>query len=97
MDTHLLRALIIAPDDELRAGLDRRIADSGHVLVLKSLDRYPDFEEASGAIRAHGIHVVFLDIASNPAVIELAAELQRAFPGLATVALHYLHALAGGS
>ena len=96
MDTHLLRALVIAPDDELRYGLDRRVAASGQVVVLKVLDRYPDLDEAAGAIRAHAVHVVFLDIASNPAVIELAMELQRTFPGLSTVALHYGQGLAGG-
>ena len=95
MDTSSLRALVIAPDEELRYGLERRIAESGRVLVLKVLDRYPDFEEAAGAVRAHAIHIVFLDIASNPAVIELASELQRAFPGLSTVALHYQQASGG--
>ncbi len=96
MDGNLLRAILISPDEDLRYGLGQRIANSGQVLVLKVLDRYPDVEEAAGAIRAHAAHVVFLDIASNPAVIELAGELQRAIPGLATVALHYGHGLAGG-
>ena len=89
MDAQLLRAILISPDEELRYGLGRRIAESGQVLVLKTLDRYPDLKEAAGAVRAHAAHVVFLDIASNPAVIELASELQRAVPGLETVALHY--------
>ena len=96
MDTQLLRALVISPDGDLRHGLDRRIAESGQVLVLKTLDRYPEFEDAAGAVRAHAIHVLFLDIASNPAAIELASELQRAFPGLSTVALHYGLGLTGG-
>ncbi len=96
MDAHLLRAIIISPDDQLRCGLERRIVESGQVLVLKTLDRYPDFEEASGAVRAHAAHVLFLDVASNPAAIELATELQRAVPGLCTVALHYSQGLAGG-
>ena len=89
METQSLRALLISPDDDLRHRLEQRIAESGHVLILKSLDRYPDFEEAAGAIRAHAIHVVFLDICSNPSVIELASELQSKIPGLSSVALHY--------
>ena len=97
MDAQILRSLVIAPDEELRCGLERRIAESGQVLVLKTLYRYPDFEEAAGAVRAHAAHVVFLDVASNPAVIELASELQRAIPGLAIVALHYGQGLAGGA
>ena len=88
MDGQLLRAIIIAPDEDLRYGLERRVAESGQVLVLKALDRYPDLEEASGMIRAHAAHVVFIDIASNRAVIELASELQSAIPGLSIVALN---------
>jgi Flp pilus assembly CpaE family ATPase len=89
MNTQLLRAVVIAPDEELRQALDGRIVETGRVLVLKTLDRYPDLNEAGGAVRAHAAHVVFFDIASNPAAIEVAAELQRTVPGLYVVAMHH--------
>ena len=92
----LLRAIIISPDEELRIALERRIAQSGQVLVLKTLDHYPEIEDAAGTVRAHAAHVVFLDIASNPAVIELGSELQRTIPGLCAVAVHYSQGLASG-
>ena len=96
MDTHLLRAIVISPDTTLRRSLERRIADSGGVLVLKTLDRYPDIEEAAGAVRAHAAHAVFIDVASNPNMIAMASQLQRSVPGLSAVALHYEGGFGGG-
>jgi pilus assembly protein CpaE len=90
METHqILRAIILAPDPELTRGLERRIASSGRVLVVKTLDRYLSSEETAGAIRAHSAQVMFVDVASNPAAIDLASHLQRVIPGLSAVALDY--------
>ena len=85
----ILRAVLIAPDSELGRGLERRIASSGRVMVLKTLERYLSAEETAGTIRAHSAHVVFVDVASNPAAIELVSHLQRVIPGLSAVALDY--------
>jgi len=87
---------VISPDTTLRRSLERRIADSGGVLVLKTLDRYPDIEEAAGAVRAHAAHAVFIDVASNPNMIAMASQLQRSVPGLSAVALHYEGGFGGG-
>jgi pilus assembly protein CpaE len=95
MDNHLLRAIVIAPDEYLRITLERRAADSGRVVVLKTLDRYPELKEAAAIVRAHAAHVVFMEIASNPLVIGLASELQSAVPGLRIVAVHYSDGLTG--
>ncbi|HEY3743924.1 MAG TPA: hypothetical protein VGL53_28970 [Bryobacteraceae bacterium] len=91
----ILRAIVIAPDEYLRVAFEDAASESGRVLVLKSLDRYPDAGEAAAVVRAHAAQVVFIDIASNPVLIGLAAELHRAIPGLVTVALHYTDALTG--
>lgn len=91
----ILRAIVIAPDEYLRAAFESVAAESGRVLVLKSLDRYPDAAEAASVVRAHAAQVVFIDIASNPVLIGLAVELHKAVPGLVTVALHYTDGLTG--
>ena len=89
MDQRILRAIIISPDADLARGLERRIASSQRALVVKTLDRYLNFEESQGAVRAHSAQVIFVDVASNPAAIELASHLQRVTPGLAAVAVGY--------
>jgi pilus assembly protein CpaE len=89
MGHQILRAVLIAPDVELAGALERRIASSGHAMVLKTLDRYPLADEAAGAMRAHGAQLLFIDVASNPAAIELASHLQSVIPGLCAVALNY--------
>ncbi len=84
----MLRAFIIAPDPALRSGLEERINETGHVLVLRSLDRYPAIEEVERLHRAHSPHVVFLDIASDPEMVGAAAQLQKSLPGIQVVALN---------
>ncbi|MBI3684655.1 MAG: hypothetical protein HY235_30160 [Acidobacteria bacterium] len=85
----MLRGVILAPDAELRHGVEARIADTGHVLLLRSFDHYLSLEELHRFHRAHAPQVLFLDIASNPDMLDLAAQLGRVLPGVLGAALHH--------
>lgn len=84
----MLRGVVIAPDQELRRLIEARIAETGHVLLLRSFDRYLTPDELRGFQRAHAPQVIFLDVASDPRIIETAAQLARPDSAALPVALH---------
>ncbi|MBI4902191.1 MAG: hypothetical protein HY820_01060 [Acidobacteria bacterium] len=85
----MLRGFIISPDQTLRKGLEARIAESGHVLALRTFERYMTVEEIERLQRAHSPQVLFLDIASDPEMLAVAAQLTRLLPGIQITALHH--------
>lgn len=85
----MLRGVIIAPDRMLRETLEKRVAESGHVVLIKSFDHYLRPDELEGFCRAHSPHAVFLDVATMPDKIALATHLQRLFPNSHPVALDF--------
>ncbi|MBL8176238.1 MAG: hypothetical protein JNK48_16285 [Bryobacterales bacterium] len=83
----MLRGVVIAPDAALRFGIEDAIAATGHVLLLRSFDRYLSVEEMQGYHRAHAPQVLFLDVATNAEMVAAAGALVKALPGLQVVAL----------
>lgn len=83
----MIRALLIAPSEDLAAALEPRFAAPGAPCVLKHFRRYPAIEDLAGAIRAHEPHAVFVDIAGDPTAIRVAGEMQRRWPAVTFVAI----------
>jgi pilus assembly protein CpaE len=85
----MIRILIIAPNPELASQLHARMQQApamARAVVLKSFDRYPPWEELSGAIRAHDPQAVFVDISSDPTAIRVTGEMQSRWPGIGFIA-----------
>lgn len=85
----MLRGVIVAPDRMLREGLEKRVAESGHVVLVRSFDHYLRAEEMDGLYRAHSPHLIFFDLSTMPEKLALAAETGKLFPGVHVVALHH--------
>lgn len=85
----MLRAVIVAPDRMLREGIEKRIAESGQVVLVRSFDHYLRAEELEGIYRAHSPHLIFFDLATLPEKVALAAQTGKLFPGTQAVALHH--------
>ncbi|MDX1984725.1 MAG: hypothetical protein SFV51_30915 [Bryobacteraceae bacterium] len=85
----MLRGVIVSPNRQLREGLERRVAESGKVVVLKSCEHYPRLEELEGLERAHSPQVIFFDVATMPEKVALIAELNRQIPYAQVVAIHH--------
>jgi pilus assembly protein CpaE len=83
----MIRAILIAPDLELRSQLEARLAETGQMVLLRSFDRYLSFEEVQRFARAHSPHAVLLDVESNPAAIPLAANIARHIASAKVIAL----------
>ena len=82
----MIRGLLIAPTAELGAKLRARMTNSGRIVLVKSFDRYPPWEELAGAIRAHDPQVVFIDISADPSAIRVTGEMQVRWPAVSFVA-----------
>jgi pilus assembly protein CpaE len=84
----MMRGLIISPDRELASQLDRVLADSGSVSVIRSVDRYPGSVELTRFVRAHAPHVVFVSMESVSSAGGIQAALQEALSGIQIIAIH---------
>jgi pilus assembly protein CpaE len=84
----MMRGLIISPDRELASQLDRVLADSGSVSVIRSVDRYPGSVELTRFVRAHAPHVVFVSMESVSQAGGIQAALQEALSGIQIIAIH---------
>jgi len=84
----MIRGLIISPDRELASQLDRVLADSGSVSVIRSVDRYPGSVELTRFVRAHAPHVVFVSMESVSSAGGIQAALQEALSGIQIIAIH---------
>jgi pilus assembly protein CpaE len=84
----MMRGVIISPDRELASQLDRVLADSGSVSVIRSLDRYPGSVELTRFVRAHAPHVVFVSMESVSSAGGIQAALQEALSGIQIIAIH---------
>jgi pilus assembly protein CpaE len=81
--------VIISPDRQLREGVERGIAASDKVVLLKSYEHYLRLEELEGVQRAHAPQVVFFDAATAPERISILPELARQLPYAQVVALSH--------
>ncbi len=84
----MMRGLIISPDRELASQLDRVLADSGSVSVIRSVDRYPGSVELTRFVRAHAPHVVFVSMESISSAGGIQAAVQEALSGIQIIAIH---------
>jgi pilus assembly protein CpaE len=84
----MMRGVIISPDRELASQLDRVLADSGSVSVIRSVDRYPGSVELTRFVRAHAPHVVFVSMESVSSAGGIQAALQEALSGIQIIAIH---------
>jgi pilus assembly protein CpaE len=84
----MLRGFLVAPNRDLRSGLQARIADSGQVVLLRTFERYLTDEELHRFGRAHNPHLLFLDIETDPDVLEITQKLPDLLPNTQLVVLH---------
>ena len=85
----MIRILIIAPNAELGSELRVRMQaapGAARVVLMKSFDRYPPWEELAGAMRAHDPQAVFVDISADPSAIRITGEMQGRWPAVSFVA-----------
>lgn len=86
----MLRGILISPDQGLRRGVEARIADSGHILLVRTFDRYLTIDELQRLQRAHSTQLILLDIGSDEATVTLASQFTKMFPGTPIVALAHV-------
>lgn len=84
----MLRAILVCPNSPLRCQLSQLFQEAGGLGVVRSFDRYPDYEELAGFIRAHQPHVIFFDYQNVEQAGALSARLMREQPHLNQVAVN---------
>lgn len=84
----MLRGLVICPDSDLAERLEQALSETGQIVLVRDLDRYPTELEFMRFARAHAPQVVFLSTESLPQATEIIRLVDREFPGLQLVAVH---------
>jgi pilus assembly protein CpaE len=85
----MIRVLLIAPSADLGTKLRKRMQEApgaNRVVLMKSFDRYPPWDELAGAMRAHDPQAVFVDISSDSSAIRVTGEMQSRWPSVSFVA-----------
>ena len=85
--TAIIRALLIAPDAELRAAVLQPLSEVDWVAVARKLDSYPEELDLERAIRTHLPHVLLIDVQSLERGLETVRLAERLVPGIQAVAL----------
>jgi pilus assembly protein CpaE len=86
----MLRTVIICPDRELGANLERGLEEAGGIGMLRNMDRYPSTLELQRFVRAHPPDVIFLGVQSMDQVSGLIETLASVAPGTQIVAIDRL-------
>jgi pilus assembly protein CpaE len=83
----MLRSIIISPDRESAAYLQRVVAQHDGLSVVHVLDRYPDAVELSRLLSSHGPQVVFIDAMVPSQATNVARNIDHLIPGVQVVAV----------
>ena len=84
----LLRSIIISPNQELAARLERALAATGEVSVGRTLHRYPTAIDLVRTLRAHAPEAVFLSFEGLEKAQEAVQLLESEAEGIQIVAVH---------
>jgi|SRR5579883_385684 pilus assembly protein CpaE len=87
-ETNLLRSIIICPDQDMAARLERALEATGEVSVGRSLHRYPTAIDLVRTLRAHAPEAVFLSFETLEKARETVQLLESEAAGIQIVAVH---------
>jgi pilus assembly protein CpaE len=83
----MLRAIVICPDVELNAALDRTLSEIGIVVITRVMDRYPNSLELVRFLRAHAPQVVFVSTEAMNRANDAVREIEKTTPGVQVIAI----------
>jgi Flp pilus assembly CpaE family ATPase len=88
MGITMLRGVIICPDQELGKDLADALAATQRVVVVRTLDHYPDGVDLARFLRAAAPEIVFLSAESTQESLELTSRIEAQAPGTVIVAIN---------
>jgi pilus assembly protein CpaE len=86
--SELFKSLIICPDQELSGRLDEALRATGHVNVVRTMDRYPDAVEVVRSLRAQAAEILFLSFESVVEALDTVKVLEAEASSVQVVAVY---------
>jgi pilus assembly protein CpaE len=84
----VIRSVILCPDAEMAAHLERALNDSGEVTVTRVLHAYASPSELMRSLRAHAPDVVFLSFESIAGAQDVVRCLEKEAQGVQIIGIH---------
>ncbi len=84
-----MRAILICPNENLKEKFASTVARDQTITLLKILDTYPSGEQLRQVVSASAPEIVFLDIENLEKAGEIANQLEKDFPTIQRIALHW--------
>jgi pilus assembly protein CpaE len=81
-----LRTAIVAPDQELAQYLQRVLADTSGIHIVRTVAGYPNAIDLARMLRSHAPQIVFLSVISASDATNIAAQIEEIMPGVQVVA-----------
>src|SRR5712691_156122 len=84
----MFNSLVICPDQELSARLEEALAATGHVSVVRVMDRYPGAVELVRSLRVQGAEILFLSFDSVAEALDTVKALEGEASSVQVIAIH---------
>lgn len=84
----MLKAIIICPAKDLTQALEAALAGADKVVIVRTLDYYPDPSDLVRILRAHAPEVAFVAVSAPEQFAQVVDVIKTTIPGLAIAAIH---------
>jgi pilus assembly protein CpaE len=87
-EPELFNSIIICPDQELSRRLEKALAETEHVNIVRVMDRYPGAVEVLRSLRAQAAEILFLSFESVAEALDTVQAIEAEAGSVQVVAIH---------
>jgi hypothetical protein len=87
-EPELFNSIVICPDQELSRRLEKALAETEHVNIVRVIDRYPGGVEVLRSLRAQAAEILFLSFESVAEALDTVKAIEAEAGSVQVVAIH---------
>jgi pilus assembly protein CpaE len=87
-EPELFNSIVICPDQELSRRLEKALAETEHVNIVRVMDRYPGAVEVLRSLRAQAAEILFLSFESVAEALDTVKAIEAEAGSVQVVAIH---------
>jgi len=84
----VFNSIVLCPDQELSRRLEKALAETEHVNVVRVMDRYPGAVEVLRSLRAQAVEILFLSFESVAEALDTVKAIEAEAGSVQVVAIH---------
>lgn len=84
----MFNSIVLCPDQELSRRLEKALAETEHVNVVRVMDRYPGAVEVLRSLRAQAVEILFLSFESVAEALDTVKAIEAEAGSVQVVAIH---------